>query len=120
MSQREVRKAPDAGVFNARQIPVATSQDLQDGIWWRLYQKRYPKQFFPNANSRLTPSSMTIPCVYLGSSHKTIVSEVYGDRFATAQKVGRRTYSITTAEASGYAYLRLDVLLPYGRPYGQK
>src|SRR3954467_15458822 len=110
MSQREVRTAPDSGVFNSRLIPVSTPQEIPDRIWWRLCQKQYPKQFFPSPNSRLTPISMAFPCVYFGSSHKTIVGEVYGDRFAAAQKSGRRTYSITALEAASYAYLRVDQL----------
>jgi hypothetical protein len=110
MSDREIRTAPDPGVFHSRRIPDTSSRLLFPGPWVRLYQKKYTHQFFPSPGSRLTPTSRDFACVYLATTHETIVSEIFGDRFAAAQKAGKRVYSIAKSVAREYAFLRVDAL----------
>src|SRR5437660_12806993 len=110
MSDREVRPAPDPGVFNSRPL-VSTSDPLKlEGPWWRLSRKCFPSEFFASPGSRLTPISRSFPCVYLACDHKTVVGEIYGDRFARAQKDGKAVFKIATTDATTYAYRRVDAL----------
>ena len=110
MSHREVRVAPDTGVFNARAISRAPERNLPGGPWWRLARKGYAREFYANPGSRLTPSSYAFPCVYLGTDHKTIVSEIYGDKFAAAQRAAHRYFAISICDAASYTYRRVDSL----------
>src|SRR2546430_16493074 len=105
---REIRTPPDRSIFNRRVIAGTISGVLHPGPWYRLYQKKFPTQFFPSEGSRLTPASYRFPCIYLGTTHETVVAEVYGDKYAFRQAEGHTTIAIAKTVAQKYAYLRCD------------
>lgn len=109
-ADREIRLAPsqadfDKVVFEPKTIPASGSAD-----WKRLAQKRYSHQFYPSAGSRLTPSSLNFPCVYIASSLKTTVAEVWGDRLYAAREAKKKIFSIPAVEAATWAYLDVKVV----------
>lgn len=119
MSPRESRLAPPTQTeFDHRVIPVSTEAVLDSPAWYRLSTKVHTSQFYPSPNSRLTPSSFTVPCCYLAPSKETTVAEIWGDtidaerREAAKDPIPADVFTLSKAIAGGQAYLQLRMPLP--------
>lgn len=108
MSERTIRLPPDQAVFDAIAIP-GSKNDPGAIAWARLFQKKYPNQFY-GVGQRLTPKSGDFRCAYIGSSAITCVSEVWGDRFYAARAAGKDLYVIARSEAFASAFLTVKKL----------
>lgn len=107
---RTIRPAPSQEVFDQRRLPVATSEQVGIGPWFRLCRKEFASPFFPSPGSRLTPISRQFPCVYLAATQVTTVAEVWGDRLAAQRESGGSIFSIPASLAAKWAFLKMECL----------
>lgn len=127
---RELRQPAEQASFDQIQIPEPAQDSPLPSI--RLGNTNYPSHFFANPASRLTPSSLEFPCVYLGADKETAIAEVWGDRFWLAREKNRGQFNIDRALVAHTFFLtaiifpalrlcdltRSDVLLALGLDNG--
>jgi hypothetical protein len=84
---RELRLPLGSAEFNRlRLLPSKLQLDVP---WWNLRWAHFdnPKdRFFATASGRLTPSSGTIPCLYLAEKPETSFHQLYGDTLDACKK----------------------------------
>ncbi|HWA09432.1 MAG TPA: RES family NAD+ phosphorylase [Opitutaceae bacterium] len=84
---RDLRRPLETADFNLLALEPLV-KDLA-ASWWNLRWAEHDKpgkRFFATMSGRLTPSSGTVPCLYLAETQETSFYEIYGDVVDAAQK----------------------------------
>jgi RES domain-containing protein len=109
---RALRPAPSQDRFDAIVFPAVPAPLPSALPRVRLGSRAYPSQFYANPRSRLTPVSLSFPCVYLADSEETAVAEVWGDRFWQHRENNRETFTIDAGLARAACFLAAADLPP--------
>lgn len=103
---RDLRRPLETADFNRLELEPLV-KDLANS-WWNLRWAGYDKpgmRFFATASGRLTPSSGTVPCLYLAETQETSFYEIYGDVVDAAQK-RKQEPRLTMSELEQRVFLR--------------
>ena len=90
-------------------LPMRTTT-IAARTWCNLRFNRYAKKdslYYCSPDARLTPVSMTVPCLYLARSEKTAFYELYGDRLY-AEKLAASLLSISDSELQERVFVRVS------------